>query len=329
MPNIHIYGLNHSPWVQAVLLTLHMKRLKYSLACLLHPQTILESYRQEMPSPIRMPAMWYDGKCIYEATNIIEFLDAKHPQESSLFNNTKEDVVAKNLQKVSKLFSYALTRVAGSKRWQFWYEWSIVEDNTTSIVEQYLSRLFRPFLVLYFWVLIHLARIFRFHGTWPEESFRNSIAHFSEMIEKNGGEYVKGSHVTYLDIVLLGHFQCMFSGSNGLGALSKEVIPIIDQYPNMWKWLKSMHKHPLLVDYPFMYSRCDESVIQRTGELEKGGVTSDTICGKIIYWFGVVFLIIWWPLTLFWIFVLIGIRIWKTKGSFIDSPFQFRFQKLE
>ena len=28
------------------------------------------------------------------------------------------------------------------------------------------------------------AKIFMFKGTWPEESFRNSIAYFSEMIEK-------------------------------------------------------------------------------------------------------------------------------------------------
>ena len=33
VPNIHVYGANHSPWVQAVLLTLHMKNLKYSLSC--------------------------------------------------------------------------------------------------------------------------------------------------------------------------------------------------------------------------------------------------------------------------------------------------------
>jgi glutathione S-transferase len=327
MPNIHIYGVNQSPWVQAVLLTLHMKRLKYSLASLLHPQTILESYRQGKSSPIHMPAMWYDGECIYETTNIIEFLDAKHPQTPSLFNNTKEDVVAVNLKKVFKLFSYALTRVAGQKRWQFWYEWSIVEDNTTSIVQQFLSRLSRPFSALYFWVLIHLARIFMF--TWSEENFRNPIAYFSEIIEKNGGEYVDGSHVTYLDIVLLGHFQCMFSGSNGLGALSKEVIPILDQYPSMWKWLKSMHKHPLLVDYPFMFSRCDETVIQRTGEPRKGGVTTETISGQIIYWFGVICLLIWWPFTLFWISLLMGARMWKTKGGYIDDSFKFRFQKLQ
>ena len=296
MPNVHIYGVNHSPWVQAVLLTLHMKRIKYSLASFLHPQTILESYRQGISSPIRIPAMWYDGECIYESTNIIEFLDAKHPKTPRLFNNTNEDVVAVNLQKVSTLFySYVFTRVAGQKRWQFWYEWSIIEDNTTSVIEQFLSRLSRPFTVLYFWVLIHLARIYRrnLNGNYPGEGFKNSIACFSKMIEKNGGEYANGSNVTYLDIVLLGHFQCMFSGSNGLGALSKEVIPIVDQYPIMWKWLKSMHKHPLLVDYPFMYSRCDENIIQRTGEPRKGGVTADTIIGQIIYWFGVFCLILW------------------------------------
>ena len=91
-PDIHIYGAYHSPWCQAVLLTLHIKGMKYTLTSVVDPQTIVESYRQGMPSSIWMPAMWYNGKCYYESTNIIELLDAKHPgQQPSLFYNTSEE----------------------------------------------------------------------------------------------------------------------------------------------------------------------------------------------------------------------------------------------
>ena len=119
VPNIHVYGANHSPWVQAVLLTLHMKNLKYSLSSLLDPLTFIESVKQGVPSPVRMPALWYNGKCYYESANIIAFLEEMHPQTPPLFQNENEEEVGRCLQKVFALFPYALTRIAGQKSYNF------------------------------------------------------------------------------------------------------------------------------------------------------------------------------------------------------------------
>lgn len=329
MSSIHIYGCNHSPWCQAVLLTLHMKGLNYTSSTLLHPRTVLEGYRQGIPSPIRMPAMWYNGKCYYESSNIIELLDLKHPQKPELFHNISEQEVARNLRHISELFLYALSRVSGKKNLQFWYEWSIQQDRASSQTSKFLARFSCALTTLYFWCFINIARLVL--GSWPEKQIQKPIAHFSEMMKKNGGKYLYGSNVTYLDILLLGHFQCMFSGSNGFGALSKEVIPIIDKHPLLWQWLKHMHQYHSLVDYPFMYSRCDQSVMERTGEREIGVVAREDFFGQITYWLGVLFFAVFWPFTLVFLLVMLGTRFWmnigKPNGHFADSDFKFKFKK--
>lgn len=327
MPEIHIYGANHSPWCQAVLLTLHLKGLKYTLSSLLEPRTIQESYRNGQPSPVRLPAMWYDGQCIYESVNIIEFLDAKHPTAPRLFANITEEEVAKQLQQMpmGKLFSYALTRVAGIKKLTFWYEWSIVDEKPRSVLDQSLSRFFRPLMVLYFWTLIHFVRITSFKGHWPEASFLKVVGQIADSFKKNGGKYLLGDEVTYIDILMLAHFQCMFSGSNGIGALSKEVIPFIDQHPSIWEWLTNMHKHPSFVDYPYMYTRCDATVVQRTGGIQKGKVPLDGIFGQLTFWFGVCFWIFVWPLSLLFLCWMMGTRIWNQSKGYKDPPFRFLF----
>ena len=175
---------------------------------------------------------------------------------------------------IGKQLSYALTRAAGIKKLTFWYEWSIFDEKPRSALDQILSRLFWPLLGLYFWILIYLTWITKSNGHWPESHFLTSISDVAENFKKNGGEYLLGEQVTFIDILMLAHFQCMFSGSNGLGALSKEVIPLIDQHPSMWQWLKNMHQHPSFIDYPYMYTQCDATfmatVMQRTGGIQKG-----------------------------------------------------------
>jgi len=329
MSSIHLYGFNHSPWCQAVLLTLHMKGLAYSMTSLLHPKTVLESYRQGVPVPIWMPALWYNGKCYYESTNLIELLDLKHQQKCNLFKSMSEKDVAFKRQKYFESVFFVITRVAGLKNLQFWYEWSIGQDRTSSPSSKFLSRFFRPFTTLYFWLILNALRIFVLKCTWPEKRFRKAIAYFSDMMQKNEGKYLLGSDITYIDILLLGHFQCMFSGSNGCGALSKEVIPIIDEHPILWQWLKNMHQHQSLIDYPYMYSRCDQSVLERTGEKKIAVVERENLLGQITFWIGAIFLVVVWPFTLALLLWMLGTRLWK-KGVKSDfSPFKFKFKKLE
>ena len=360
-PEIYLYGSIHSPWCQAVLLTLHMKKLKYSFSSALDLQTIVESYKQGMPTPMWFPALWYNGKCYYESPNIIELLDTLHPSPKALFSNISEEEVTSDLQYAGKLFSYALTRVSGWKKVRFWYEWSIQKDEPGSTQNRILSCFFRPFTTLYFWVLLNIAYHIIFKGKWPKQIFRQSISYFSQVIEKSSGPHLNGSEVTYIDIILLGHFQCMFSGSTLFGALSEEVIPIIDEYPNIWEWLNHMHQHPSFADYPYMYSKC--YMLQRTGEaadddasvyiekmFEKAlhwlGLSSIWLClrrgwfglprvepegllGQLFYWLGLLAMIQFWPCTLLAILIALGERMWKLKGTYTDPTFKFKHKKAE
>ena len=317
---------------QAVLLTLHLKNLEYSFLTAVGPQTIIESYKQGVPCPLWRPALWYNGKCYYESSNIMQLLDEKHSDSKHprLFNaELREEEVSCNLNHLKMLFSYAQTRVVGKKKLQFWYEWSIQKDKTSSEMHRFFSRLFRPFTTLYLWVLINLSYHIMCKGSWPEESFRQSVAYFSQKLKESSGSFIKGSSLTYIDLLLLGHFQCMFSGSNGFGPLSKEVLPIIDEYPLVWQWLKRMHQYPPLLDYPYMFSRCNLDVLQRTGN-NGIKVDPDDILGQVTFWFGVLLMLTVWPITLLALFLVIGTRIWNAKRkSRIDTIFQFKLRKQE
>jgi len=350
-PDIYLYGSIHSPWCQAVLLTLHMKKLKYTFSSTIDPQTIVESYKQGVPTPMWFPALWYNGKCYYESSNIIELLDFKHPSKISLFFNFTEEQVTLNLSYIWKLFAYAFTRVAGWKKLRFWYEWSIQKDNSRSKTHKILSCFFRPFTTLYFWTLLNIAFHIAFKGKWPEQSFRKSILYFSQILEKSPGPYLNGSDVTYIDIVLLGHFQCMFSGSTTFGALSEEVIPIIDEYPKIWEWLRHMHEHYSLVDFPYMYSKCymiqrsktsydnvkmfakeeveqTHSLVSPRGSRVLPSVVEEDVFGQVLYWLGLIFMITFWPATVLALLLALGTRMWKLGGTFENPMFRFNYKKI-
>ena len=107
-----------------------------------------------------------------------------------------------------------------------------------------------------------------------------------------------------------------------------EVIPIIDEYPIMWTWLNRMHHHPLLIGYPFMYSKGDKNVAQRIGTMESDDlVETDSIFGQIIYWVGFWALFAFAPLTLLALLAMICTRIWKTRGNYKEPPFKFICQE--
>ena len=92
--------------------------------------------------------------------------------------------------------------------------------------------------------------------------------------------------------------------------------------------LNKMHQHPLLIDYPFMYSKGDKNVAQRIGTMESDDlVETDSIFGQIIYWVGFWALFAFAPLTLLALLAMICTRIWKTRGNYKEPPFKFICQE--
>ena len=229
-----VYGVDHSPWVQAVLLGLEVKGLSYSLFGAPGPETIRESSKQGIKSVITMPALWYNGACFFDSYIILRMLDDKHP-EPPLFPEGGDDA-EEDWAMIQQLFMYAPAfRLRGSKLLRFWYEWSVMEDQfeQPEPLAAAVSAAARPFVTLWMFSLINFSGMTK---DWDQEIpkiFVPALQYFERRLAESSGPYIRGNSLSYVDLGLMGHFQCM------LGNLSDEVIGHIDENsPGLWIWLK-------------------------------------------------------------------------------------------
>ena len=286
---IHLYGLDHSPWVQSVLLTLHINKVKdYTLTSTPSLSTMVESYKQKIASPWMMPALWYKGKCYYESYDQIKFIQQNIAPNSNLpdlfnYKGIKKKEIRLDREHLQQIFNYSLTRPIGWKEFRFWLEWAGHKDVYSTTTGAMIAPLFRPLTTLYMYLLMNSIIVYNRvtlpketqqtigldkHG-WPYNITKDSMQHFSKRLKESNGRFLHGDEITVIDIQLLGHFQCICSGSKFFGGLSKEVIPIIDEFPNLWRWLKDMHMHPSLKGYNRFYTRIHPIVSKRLGTEEK------------------------------------------------------------
>merc|ERR1711879_791174 len=77
----------------------------------------------------------------------------------------------------------------------------------------------------------------------------SSLQYFDDLLSTSNGPFLRGHRLSYVDVGLLGQFQCILCG------LSDEVLPMVDNYPALWEWLQAMHRLPALMGYQRMYPR--------------------------------------------------------------------------
>ena len=219
-PAIHVYGTDHSPWVQAVMLTLELKQLEYSMTSSPGPLTMAagaESKATGRSSPFTMPALWHgDDLVLYESLPIIKFLDREYP-DPPLFEGFDEQQVQEHWQQFSAMFDYPLMRTAGWRNLRFWYEWSFMVDTHPSFVARLGSTLGRPFVALWMYRLITMARkkIADAAGADAIEQVMlprrtlPALQHFEGLLQSHDGPYFGGQTLSFLDVGMLGQFQCM------------------------------------------------------------------------------------------------------------------------
>ena len=219
-PTIHVYGTDHSPWVQAVMLTLELKQLEYSMTSSPGPRTMAagaESKATGRSSPFTMPALWHgDDLVLYESLPIIKFLDREYP-DPPLFEGFDEQQVQEHWQQFSAMFDYPLMRTAGWRNLRFWYEWSFMVDTHPSFVARLGSTLGRPFVALWMYRLITMARKKIADAAGPDAIEQvmlprrtlPALQHFEGLLQAHGGPYFGGQTLSFLDVGMLGQFQCM------------------------------------------------------------------------------------------------------------------------
>ena len=276
-----IYGVEHSPWVQGVLLA-----MKHH-----HIDVQLTSY------PLSLKWLWNQGPVfpalqLSNGTRYVDSFTMYHLLHSEGYllgmTNTSEQDLRKEQLEMEKLFSqYALGRCSSGKKWAFIHAWSAMREEPYSMRGVF----FRAFLSLYFWILIHLGRLFVSQKTgrdpYDVAAIEKRIEQWERRLDKQNWLTGNGQEIGYLDFAFFGHVQCMSSG------LTDELLPLIRKQRNLTDWLhRIQHRYS---DYSPMYvTRIDVQNIE-IAQSPKGE--------RILFWSAFAFWIACFPLTVLLIFM--------------------------
>ena len=228
-----VYGVDHSPWVQAVLSAFYHRGVQVRLVS--RPSSIASYLRKGLVMPV---CRWPDGEETVDSFAIMRELDRRYPTDGGA------PVAAEGQQEdLERLFlSYALGRAGGPKSWAFlrsWAEMPSGEDAST-------ASSVRALMSLYFLILITAGRaVARVRDVDPDNPryFRKLLGTWSKQI---GSGFLGGAGPGPVDFALYGHIQCMLTG------LTDDLIPILKQDAVMTEWIERMQSS--LPGYPFDFT---------------------------------------------------------------------------
>ena len=228
-----VYGVDHSPWVQAVLLAFHHRGIPVHLVS--SPSSIASYLRKGLVMPV---CRWPDGEETADSFAIMEALNRRHPPEDG------EAVSSAGQQKeLERLFlSYALGRAGGLKSLAFLRSWAEMPSGEDA------SRAsgFRALMSIYFLLLITAGRTVAKSKNYDPDNpryFQKLLGAWSQQV---GSGYLGGTRPGPVDFALYGHVQCMLSG------LTDDVIPILRQDEMMMAWIARMQSE--LTGYPWDFT---------------------------------------------------------------------------
>jgi len=261
-PNhVWVYGTDHSPWVQSVLLGLHQKQIAHTLVT-------VPPLRLFLRSGILMPAARFDdGTWLYDSEKILVELG---------FSEVPEDVRA-TLWRV--FLSGAMRRI--DDPWKFWHAFSYVRDGHPFLPRRLWNHFWRSFSVFYFFTTITLGRRGRARPT-PEQL----TGLFSSLQERlaPGAEFLGGTEPGTADLQLFGLVQ-MFATIPGL---SFEVLQEEPSLQPLREWCARIQQRA--ADYTHLYSA-------RDFEPKGPDVQPAPLLDRLSYWSGAALMWLALPIT--------------------------------
>ncbi len=277
--SVLVYGSDHSPWVQTVLLALEQRGIPYHVVHF--PLSISSYWKRGMIMPT---CRWPDGKITSDSFAILAEIDKRYPKpnmEPIIPSDQKQ--VAHDQSRLELLFVlYVLTRFAWGNKWRFVHAWSqMVPFHPNSLV-RFSSHIVRATMTLYFVILIQggiWSQTRKNKPIYKDEHVQRELRIWCERLGTN--PYLGGEQPCYLDFALLGQLQCMSSG------LTDFIFPLLQQETSLMHWLERMHA--LLHSHRYLHSRRILSPSPIT--------SSPSIWGVVIFYFGLFTQIVFVPFT--------------------------------
>ena len=267
---VSVYGVLHSPWVQAVLLGLHDKRISHSI----QPIPSLSSL---VSSGLMMPAAQIDkGSWKLDSEEILKLLGYE--------GIDKVDKVA-----IFRTWNGVLHRVDNPIA--FFHGFSLNKYDHPSFLVRVLHCFLRPFITYYFFTLISFL-VFTGRRRDPD-SFADQFLPWERRLSETGSPYFGGITPNAVDLQLFGIVQCHCSIPYAPLIETIQSDPALPQYR---KWITHMQEH--FADYKHLYSGqhfgTEAPAAKRSGLVE-----------RVIYWFGALFMLLLLPITLLSIYALV------------------------
>lgn len=225
MPAIKLYGNDHSPWVQAVMLGLHQKKLEYTRSTVPAPELL-------MSWGVMMPAASFDGEpWELESKNLLARIGFS-------------PVSAEDMAEIRRTWQGVLHRADFWTR--FWGEFSLASDPCPTQPMRLLNNFLRSFTVLYFFLLIRFAVLMgrRREPKSYGDQYRSWEARFAAM----QGPFLGGDAPDSVDLLLFGIIQCHCS-------IPVAPVTALQTDPGLVhtrRWISQMQN--CFSDYPSLYS---------------------------------------------------------------------------
>lgn len=183
--HVDVYGNDHSPWVQAVLLGLHDKRIE-------HTRTTVPPLPVFLKSGVYMPAVRIDGgPWLHESDEILQHIGYGQIWDA-------------DLKAIRGAWRGVLHRTDNAFR--FWHAFSLASDPHPNAVVRTWRNVLRSFTIFYFFLLIRFA-VFR---QQPEEpsSYGDQFMYWEEKLARSSGAFIDGDTPGIRDMLLFGIVQC-------------------------------------------------------------------------------------------------------------------------
>ena len=201
---IQVYGGNHSPWVQAVLLGVYDKRIPHTVRTV-PPLTVF------LNSGIMMPAAKFDqAPWVLDSGRILECIGF-------------EDGSQADKDALKRVFLNG-ARERTESIWKFWYSWSHLREHSPSVLGRLWGHLRRTFSVFYFFTILTLLR--RRLSPRSASQLASQFSYWEERLA-TGSPFLGGDSPQIIDLQLFGQVQ-MFASIPGLSLAVLQDAPDLD-----------------------------------------------------------------------------------------------------
>jgi glutathione S-transferase len=259
--HVVVFGGDHSPWVQSVLLGLHERGIAHTVITA-PPLPVL------LNSGILMPAARIDdGPWLLDSGRILRVLGFSK-------------VSPEDHRALMQAFGGALQRVDNS--WEFWFRWSLLRDEHPAPVRRLWNHFWRAFSVFYFYALILFAR--RMRSPHTREQQVEAFSYWERRLAE-GGPFLSGDAPDTVDLQLFGMVQMYASIPGQSLALLREDRGL----PRLRQWIENMQRH--FSSYTHLYTAQDFE--PNLPAIERSPATE-----RPAYWLGCALMWIAFPITL-------------------------------